>query len=174
MMVWQPAVSKYEMTALLTVSILAMMLVDSHAYMLFTVALLIIILLAVAGAMQGVCIAYAATVVVFVSFARGTLISEAFDVLLVIIALTSYSFLRPSTAEHKHMTVAVSSEKNVALSGVLRLALLFIIMLTAVMLANLLSWLLGIRVTNILILLPMLGFGFLIIVMAGRLAIRAG
>ena len=159
------------MTIVMIVSVPVMALFDAGAYLFFAVMLPIVAILTLAGVRRAVCVVYAATVLIFISIAKGSPISMAFDVLLILTVLTSF-IIPPDMAWHRDMEISVTKERRASAGCVLRLSLLFLLALTSAMIVGFLSGLLGIRVSSIVILLPVLCLGLLIVAMAGRAVLR--
>ncbi len=159
------------MTIVMTASVPVMALFDAGAYLFFAVMLAIVAILALAGVRRAVCVVYTATVLIFISIEKGSPISMAFDILLIMTVLTSF-VIPPDKAWHGDMEISVTKEPGASAGGLLRLSLLFILALTSAMIVGFLSGLLGIRVSSIVILLPLLCLGLLIVAMAGRAVLR--
>jgi hypothetical protein len=168
----QLARMRYLTILMLTASEAAMSLVAAHIYLFFAAALLGLLFLLLMKWDRGVSPIYAATFLIFISFAKGTLLTETLDVLLILPAFLTYNFLWRENVAQERVTVADSGEHAVVKTVALRLAFLCLLAVAAVFLADLFSSQLDVGVTSILILIPVIGLGLLVIVIAGHLTVH--
>ncbi len=162
----------YTMLAIPIISEAIMALLEKRFYVVFAAAMVVLPLLAAAGYRTAFGGAYAVTFLLFVSFSGATILTVAFGAFLLVLVFSSYSLFQPLGQALVNVNVTDTGEDHASLSCVLRFALLCVSAIAAAFMSLVFSGQLGIRITSILILLPVLGFGLLIIVIAGRTAVR--
>ena len=168
----QPKHVAYALMPIPIISEAIMALLEKRFYVVFAAAMVVLPLLAAAGYRTAFGGAYAATFLLFVSFSGASILTVAFGAFLIVPVFASYSLLQPGRQALMNANVTDTGERHAALFFALRFALLCVSAIAAAFMSLVFSGQLGIRITSILILLPVLGFGLLIIVIAGRTAAR--
>ncbi len=167
-----PARMRYLTMLMVGASEAVMSLAAAHISLFFAAALLGLPVLLAMKWDRGVSPLYAVTFLIFISSAKGTLLTETLDVLLIVPAFLTYNFLSMENVVQERVTVTDSGEHAVAKTVAFRLAFLCLLAAAAVFLADLFSSQLGVGITSILILIPVIGLGLLVVAIAGHLTVH--